>query len=404
MFPFFAHKVSLPNRLSLYFTYRRSHIQSIARYEKLIRSYRSFTKFYSSIHTKTTTLSFFYFICYNVEMFNIRASHKCISIILCLLLSTNLAYSAGIRRVKTPKLWNKISKLYNSFYSSQNIQLLIQAMKTCHLSNLFWGYRQQKVVILPPTKKYISKNKMELVILTANMFLLPEPFSSNQFQRIKRLKSIIEKEKPDLITLQEVWSNEKLSEIINTFPNYYRIFSISPLYNMSGLIVLSKHRVVNAEKIIFPTSLEYNLQEIIAQKGFINATVKIASTSINFLSTHLYSAGTKAKLKPNYEQFPDIIAYIQNLQFPTIAAGDFNIIPSAIEKLNKNQLIVSSNREYTSGIRPHRKLDYIMIAPKHLTVSYFVDKPIVKPRISDHLPLLSTINFRKASTSLKKNR
>lgn len=335
-------------------------------------------------------------------MANIRVSHKHIIIILYLLLSATSAHSIGIRRVETPRFWKKISKSYNSFYSSQNIQLLIQAMKICHLSDLFWGYRQQKVVIMPPTRKSTIKNKMELVILTVNMFLLPEPFSSNQFLRIKKLKAIIEKENPDLIALQEVWSNDKLSEIIKVFPHYYRIYTISPLYNASGLILLSKHRVVNAEKIIFPTSLEYNLQEIIAQKGLIRATVEIASTKMNFLSTHLYSNRTKAKLKPNYEQFPYILKYIKGLQSPTIVAGDFNLIPAAIEKLNKNQLVISSNREHTAGIRPHKKLDYIMLAPKRLTISSFVVKLISKPRISDHLPLLSTISFRQSPSNLQK--
>lgn len=328
-----------------------------------------------------------------------RRYYQVISILLISILLfsfTQILFAKVFFTKSKPKVWKKIEKLYNSFAKSPLVQISRVLIEILPINLDIWDLKHEKTVVIASIRGQTTTiNSNQLRILTSNMFLLPYPFASEHKARIKLLRRLANKLRPDLISLQEVWRNKDLYSIIEQFPEYNCVYESSKLFNRSGLLVLSKYRVIDSEKVIFPMSLNFRLQELIAQKGFIKATIQFGKRKVNFVGLHLYSATPYDLPRPNYDQFAYIVQYIKDLKLPTIVAGDFNLIPEAVEKINSKRLIVSTNRENTAGIRPNHKVDYIMIDPKKLKLSEFIDHPIKEPRLSDHLPLFSVINIGK---------
>lgn len=252
---------------------------------------------------------------------------------------------------------------------------------------------QTRIIEAQATPKKVTS---ELKVVTANLLQFPPPFFTNQKERIASFAATIKPMNPDIIVLQEVWDNGVLLEICRHFADYNVCYKPSILYNKSGLLTLSRFRIVQSEFRKFPLSIRHNFEEFLAGKGVLKTVSEINNEKIAVFNTHLYSSPAKRKYRPNIQQFLMLqkIAEEENHDLKLIA-GDMNLLPEEIAKLAAPDLLQGDCLLPTAGgAKRVKKLDYIFILGADKTQIQLTTKRIdSKYNFSDHSPVFGKIRL-----------
>lgn len=213
---------------------------------------------------------------------------------------------------------------------------------------------------------------------------------------LNEIADIINKQKPDLVSLQEVDVNtnrsgkdlneaQKLGELTGM-----QVFFSKTLNYQGGAYgdaILSKFPILDKESIPLPMPDASGEARAVAI-----VTVKTATgTKMQFAATHL-------DILPNrMEQIKKLNSLSENSALPMIIGGDFNATPDSKEmKVFRQEflLLCKGSCAFTApSDNPTRTIDYIAINPEAAKVFHILSYNTINNTMdSDHLPVVAYLS------------
>jgi endonuclease/exonuclease/phosphatase family metal-dependent hydrolase len=239
---------------------------------------------------------------------------------------------------------------------------------------------------------------MQIRIATINVWGLPEPLSTKRRFRLQTTIDIIRKQNLDIIGLQEVWLKQDIFYLLKQLPGFSIAACPNPLFNRSGLVLLSRFPLENVSLTPFNQSW-FNF-EFPSRKGMLKASASINGTKLQLVNTHLYYSRSSKQRIAQMKQARQLAESLHN--DPTILFGDFNMewkqleLPDAYRCISETEQpsIIHTNPYSTSRFNKYnsndRLPDYLFANfPSKLVKSFCVTDPLV----SDHYPVVSIIEI-----------
>jgi endonuclease/exonuclease/phosphatase family metal-dependent hydrolase len=242
---------------------------------------------------------------------------------------------------------------------------------------------------------------MTTFIFNLNCWLFGKPLSSDCYGRMDKIVAMIKEKNPEIITLQEVWSNRYISYLEEKLPNYTFIFSKTPFWNQSGLVTILKQAPLNYKVNFFKLSRHHNFTEFFLRKGYITTEVMLEDEKWYLINTHLYAAFSGKGAKITEEEFTELVSKLPSTN--VLLCGDFNFEEQKFNELNSGRFSRMCNSEITFGgdgnpyararfnalMKKNKKIDYLLYkSPSILNTEYEVIK---SPFVSDHYPMYAKI-------------
>jgi endonuclease/exonuclease/phosphatase family metal-dependent hydrolase len=194
---------------------------------------------------------------------------------------------------------------------------------------------------------------------------------------LSRIAAVIDKEKPDLVILQEVDDQTDRSAKVNQTAELAKLTGMTGCFGRAmkfggggyGQAILSKHPVISTKVHPLPSSDEPRIA--------FEATVSIRGVEMKIISTHFDLTADK-----RLEQAVFLTNICKNCPLPIILGGDFNATPGSpsIAFLEKNWTASPK-----TAAKPAGEIDYFFI--KGYTHSSPV-QVLSESMASDHRPLL----------------
>lgn len=224
---------------------------------------------------------------------------------------------------------------------------------------------------------------------------------SRILRNLGRIAELIKEVDPDIVALQEIDQHAWLSDYVDQLDHLqqmtgypYAFFGdhVSARKAVYGTAILSKHPIKKAVsrpfRKTFPTP----------RKGFVFCEITLPNervvsvASIHATWINLLSRATREK------QMEDIIEHFRAVDTPFILSGDFNShfarpLDRSLETLVTGLPIFAHAHHDNSQItypKTKRRIDWIFPS-KHFKI---VDYRTIDSRVSDHLPLLATLELK----------
>ena len=230
----------------------------------------------------------------------------------------------------------------------------------------------------------------------ANMFGHPSTRVNNILRTLKKLD-------PDIICLQEVFSNNvRWSLWGSLFINYdVRMSRQAGILCNGGLLIASKWPIIDYNYYIFKDGCG---EDCLAEKGFMNIIVNKGGKKISIINTHLNADSLLSSMerskKKRQRQIYDILAYMSQIEVfdYNILCGDLNdafnsnVVDSIRNAIRKYPFYYYN--ESPINTFENKQLDYIFLWGNK-TVRNIETKKIDIPILSDHSLLVLNINSRR---------
>jgi len=247
---------------------------------------------------------------------------------------------------------------------------------------------------------------MKLTLLSANLWLLPPPSSTENNIRLDKFIRFAKKLDADIISLQEVWLNEYVNKLKAGLKKYHVVSPRSIIFNNSGLVTLIKQK---------PDSWKYyqhkmsglRLTELLANKGYLEVNITLSGKSLTIINTHVYQSNNEDDLKVKVAQTRKLLGTSRKHN-PTIISGDFNMRPEELSGLIKSMVkdskilktYVSENRFTFKAFNQimnwkgiyNETPDYVFLHSRAKTAKVAIEV-VTKPVVSDHYPILAKITL-----------
>lgn len=204
-----------------------------------------------------------------------------------------------------------------------------------------------------------------------------------------------------IVCLQECFSNVLYDDIQHEFKEYHILKGGLTRYSIvnSGLVLLSIYPILSHTFIPYDVQ-NYLSSDVLSEKGFLVAKVRIKQKIIYIINTHLQASFKNEVNVIPHQQLQQLLSYVQKLEHPFIIGGDFNVdindLPSFVNKAvtvyapsdptiyiqyNKNGVELDTSSTLIKGYTPFC-YDYYM------TKDIVLDTPsIIRFDYSDHLPV-----------------
>jgi endonuclease/exonuclease/phosphatase family metal-dependent hydrolase len=214
---------------------------------------------------------------------------------------------------------------------------------------------------------------------------------------LKRIADVINKEKPDLVGLQEVdrgvHRTQRIDEIVElsklTRMDYAFAFNLPYQGGQYGVAILSRFPIRATEHRLYK-----NLREA-ERRGFIRAEIRIDGRLVQFVTTHLDYQHDDGRLF----EAQQMLAFLIDVKGPLIVLGDFNDIPAGdTYKLMRSQFddAWANVRRSEDGFsypadKPMKRIDYIFTrrSDEIRTKRTWV----VNTLASDHIPVVADLEM-----------
>jgi endonuclease/exonuclease/phosphatase family metal-dependent hydrolase len=215
---------------------------------------------------------------------------------------------------------------------------------------------------------------------------------------LQRIADVINKERPDLVGLQEVdrgvERTQRRDEIVElaalTKMAYAFAHNLNYQGGQYGVAILSRYPIRASDHRMFQNKRETE------RRGMIRVEVKIEGKPVNFVTTHL-----------DY-QFPDgrlfeaeqMLEYLKDVKGTLIVVGDFNDEPSGSTykmMLTKFGDAWLKNGEKPMGFsypadQPTKRIDYIFFRSSDGVKAK--QAWVVETLASDHIPVVADLEIR----------
>lgn len=223
------------------------------------------------------------------------------------------------------------------------------------------------------------------------------PPSKPDFIDIQAVADVINKEKPDLVALQEVDVNTGRSGNVDqarelaekTGMNVYFAKAIDFDGGQYGVAILSKFDILESNNYPLPSKPSTNGEPRVL------GTIKVKTPEgieLIFGSTHLDSQKEDTN---RLLQIKEIGRIVDNARLPVIVAGDFNDTPGSktIDILDRHLQRTCKNCQPTIPVKnPVRAIDFITYRPDD-QFKVISQKVVQETYASDHLPVLSVLEI-----------
>ncbi len=237
--------------------------------------------------------------------------------------------------------------------------------------------------------------KRTIRVMTYNMHV---GIGMDQQLDLQRIADIIDKERPDLVGLQEVdrgvertQRKDQIAELAGlTRMEYAFAPNLDYQGGKYGVAILSRFPIRNVDHRM------YQNRRATERRGMLRVEVTIDRKLVNFVTTHL-----------DY-QYPDgrlfeaeqLLEFLREVKGPLIVVGDFNDQPDGTTyKLMRDQFDDAwvSRKQTANGFtypadKPSKRIDYVFLRPSD---SFRKKKSwIVETQASDHIPVLTEVELR----------
>lgn len=240
-----------------------------------------------------------------------------------------------------------------------------------------------------------------LTVMTYNIHHGNPPESGEDVRDMQGIADIINAQKPDLVSLNEVdvnntRSGKSLDEAheLGRLTGMYVYFAAALNYEGGyyGDAVLSRYPILDSMRYPLPYVLPGSETRDVAM-----ITIDVNGEKILFASTHLDHLTPEDNRIRQAEIIADSI--IPQLKYPLIFAGDLNASPDSktISILEKRMTAACSGSGCPLTFpynKPTATLDYIMCRPAD-RLSFLSYKAPNGINVSDHLPLAAKIKLEK---------
>lgn len=238
-----------------------------------------------------------------------------------------------------------------------------------------------------------------LTVMSYNIHIANPPSKEEGFVDIEAIANAINKEKPDLVALQEVdrfttrsgTTLDQAKEIAAlTGMKYFFARAINRSGGEYGVAILSKFPIENSR--VFSLPVKTTGAELRAL-GLIETTLPNGKKVV-FASTHLDHLSDENRELQVREVMKALIPYQDR---PVILGGDFNMTPqNAIWNLVREQFVLgcSTCPGTFPATNPNTTIDYLLMnkqAAAYFTIKDYYAVP--ERYASDHVPIVMKIEY-----------
>lgn len=235
---------------------------------------------------------------------------------------------------------------------------------------------------------------MKFSYYSQNCYLLPLFLSPKNNSRTDNIISVIKRESPDIIALQEIWEKSAVNKIKRELRDYSFIDCQNSFFNKGGLLTGIRDKKILATSNFFTLPAQASIVEKLGCKGY--QTLRLPNNKI-FINTHLYAPTNEAAKTFTFEQFKMLSRLFEYES--GILAGDLNIeqgdflrINSVFKYTKTNSFTLSKKNKYANSYlnnTPYdKKIDYCLG-----TSGVEVTENILSYENSDHFALTGIIVF-----------
>jgi endonuclease/exonuclease/phosphatase family metal-dependent hydrolase len=214
---------------------------------------------------------------------------------------------------------------------------------------------------------------------------------------LQRIADVINKEKPDLVGLQEVdrgvrrtEGKDEIAELAAmTRMDYAFAHNLDYQGGQYGVAILSRFLLKNIDHRMFENKREAE------RRGMLRVEVEVDGKLINFVTTHLdyqYEDGRVFETE-------QLLKFLENVKGPLIVVADLNDEPTgAAYKLMLTRFDDAWVKSGAKGNgfsypadKPIKRIDYIFYRPEGLKAG---KARVVKTLASDHLPVMAELRVK----------
>ena len=252
-------------------------------------------------------------------------------------------------------------------------------------------------------------------ILSWNIACLPEKFNhiKNYKNRLNAIIKFIHYTKPDIISLQEVFTTSSRTILQNYLIKHNYHIYLSPKTNLllnGGLLLASKYEIIDMDNITFKNTLG---EDALTYKGILYIKIKYKKYYLNIFNTHLNNNKPLYCINKLYidkiikYQLNEFLEYFyskikNNIYNIYLLTGDFNLPFNSkyhiafLNKLKKKFNILQNSKEIITDNLNNIQIDYIFTC-FHKNINYN-NKFIIATytqfhKLSDHNPLFKIIHL-----------
>ena len=213
---------------------------------------------------------------------------------------------------------------------------------------------------------------------------------------LERIAEVINRERPDLVGLQEVDRGVKRTEGKDQIAELAKLtrMDFSFAHNLDyqggqyGVAILSRFLIQHADH------QKYENRRETERRGMLRVEVEVEGKKLNFVTTHLDYQYEDGRLFETEQ----LLRLVDGVKGPLIIAGDFNDEPKGnAYKLMRSKFDDAWAGNKTEGFtypadKPTKRIDYIFYrASDRVRVKRVW---IVNTLASDHLPLMAELEIR----------
>ncbi|GAB2792401.1 endonuclease/exonuclease/phosphatase family protein [Rhabdobacter roseus] len=240
--------------------------------------------------------------------------------------------------------------------------------------------------------------EISLRVMTYNVFHCSPPSTNGKIE-VETTAAVINREKPDLVALQEIdVHNERSGKELHQARELARLTGMYYYFSKGidyrggdyGVAVLSKYPIVDSVRYALPIDPAIGGEP----RTIAVVTVQLpGGRKVLFGSTHL-----DLKEQNRLSQARIIVERFKDAPYPMILGGDFNAQPgSAVINYLDEHFVRSCQQDCQATIpvrNPNRTIDFIMVKPadRFQVVSTRV---IDEQYASDHLPVVADLKLTK---------
>ena len=235
-------------------------------------------------------------------------------------------------------------------------------------------------------------------VLTLNLSVWTK-YDTDYKNRIKEFNKLLQEESPDIVFLQEVFLFTELLDFINhdmQHPEYHVAETGGTNLMNSGLVVMSKYKIVSNLFTKFDSRYTFGMLSKIRPFGFQHIIVLVGTTLMHLLNVHALPLEGSVWCDENtlIQAIKSQILQVYSYATPHthwIIAGDMNTNHDYIQKHYRcipDKPTVHSMYPMNTYHAYHKRVDHIYSNMKILNAEI-----ILNYRVSDHFPLVATLNI-----------
>jgi endonuclease/exonuclease/phosphatase family metal-dependent hydrolase len=266
-------------------------------------------------------------------------------------------------------------------------------------------HRAQQVVPLSNTA-----SELNLKLVTYNVWGLPSWLTGAQPGRYPRIARELERLDPDIILLQEAWTDKARKAAPNDGRwSSARAARQHTFFQQSGLVTLSKFPIIGGEFYPFSRAA---FPDRFVNKGILKVTVQLQDGRVlNIWNVHLQDGGSAEIRRSQLREVESHVLAAEDGQIADLVGGDFNCTPDSafVHELEDS---LGPSVQQLGGVDPFvtwddlstkpgkgQTLDYIFVRERtrfenvQATAQVAFTAANLKQRLSDHLGIEAEVKL-----------